>query len=117
MNVTAIHLAQAVPIFFTAFCCAPSLFNIYNDLKAPSVKRMDVGCMLTMAICTGLYLIIGLCGYAQNAPSDSFLVNEYAALDNFLCGFLRTAGGVFISLFHFNNASRLMLHILLICYS
>lgn len=63
LNGNASQILVAVPVFFTSFCCAPSIFNIYNDIKGPSTRRLDLATLGSLAVCTSLYLIIALAGY------------------------------------------------------
>nr|NP_001106329.1 uncharacterized protein LOC100127288 [Xenopus laevis]AAI55885.1 LOC100127288 protein [Xenopus laevis] len=86
ISANASGILTSIPVFLTAFCCAPSVFNIYNDIKKPSTKRLDVATISTMAICTALYLIIAMCGYFTYGGNvagnilDSFPVEIWATI-------------------------------------
>ena len=79
-------ILTSIPVFFTAFCCAPSVFNIYNDLKRPSTRRLDSATISTMVICCGLYLVIAMSGYFTYGSNvagnilDSFPVEIWATI-------------------------------------
>lgn len=56
-------ILTSIPVFFTAFACAPSLFNIYNDMINPTERRLNLATITSLTICTALYLVVALCGY------------------------------------------------------
>jgi amino acid permease len=48
-----------------AFCCQPNVFEVYTELREPTVPYMSkVGCV-SMSCCVVLYLIAGFFGYAE----------------------------------------------------
>ena len=75
-----------MPIFFTAFACAPTVFNVRNDLQRPSISRMTTATVVALGVCCAQYLVVALSGYftyGDNLKSNilnSFPVDIWATL-------------------------------------
>nr|NP_001106330.1 uncharacterized protein LOC100127289 [Xenopus laevis]AAI55886.1 LOC100127289 protein [Xenopus laevis] len=79
-------ILTSIPVFLTAFCCATTIFNIYNDLQRPTVRRMNLATIGCMAICALQYLVVALAGYLTYGSNvagnilDSFPVEIWATI-------------------------------------
>lgn len=54
---------KSLSTFFFAFNCHPLLFNIYNEIRDPSVRTMDNILVVWGIFVSFLYGFFGLCGY------------------------------------------------------
>ncbi|KNC84902.1 hypothetical protein SARC_02884 [Sphaeroforma arctica JP610] len=87
---------KAFPVFVLSFCCAPTMFNIYNALETQSKHNMTLSSAIAMCVCSVLYATISLCGYftygthvAENIL-DSYPISVVASLARFGMAFVVT---------------------------
>jgi len=69
---------QAIPLFINAFTCQPQLFSIYNDLRKPTLRRLDSATSIAFVVCGVLYIVMGVSGYVTYGSSvTSDLLGTY----------------------------------------
>jgi amino acid permease len=73
----SMNMVVAVPTFTFAFCCQTNAFEIYAELKNPSVNKMTLLSAVSMAVCTCIYIVAGSAGVADMGDSidDNILLN------------------------------------------
>lgn len=65
-----INMVVAMPTFIFSYCCQTNAFEIYTEMKPRTVKQMTTNCSLSMIICTTIYIVAGIAGFA-NFGSDT----------------------------------------------
>lgn len=66
------------PVIITAFCCAPQVFMMWNDLISPNTKRMNTATSSAMLITVSLYSMVSLSGYfTYGSNVDPNLLGSY----------------------------------------
>ena len=67
-----------VPTFTFSYCCQTNAFEIYAELKRPTVYRMTFTSAVSMYACTALYLVASISGVAEfGVHSDSNVLKSY----------------------------------------
>ena len=69
---------MALPTFTFSFCCQTNVFEIYSELKRPTVYRMTFTSAVSMYACTALYLVASLSGVAEfGTHAESNVLKSY----------------------------------------
>jgi amino acid permease len=58
-------ILKAIPVFTFCFCCQPNAFEIYAEMKSPTVHKMTFTSAVSMYACTAIYLVASLSGVAE----------------------------------------------------
>jgi amino acid permease len=72
-----INMIVAIPTFTFAFCCQTNAFEIYAELKDPSVNKMTMVAGVSMFTCTCIYIIAGSAGVSDfgDGIDSNILIN------------------------------------------
>lgn len=66
-----IDMVVAMPTFLFAYCCQTNAFKIYTEMKPKTVKQMTKNCSYSMVVCTSIYIICGVAGFANFGAATS----------------------------------------------
>jgi amino acid permease len=58
-------MLMAMPVMMFSYCCQTNVFEIYTELHPRSVTRMVKASTITLVICTTMYVVAGIAGYAE----------------------------------------------------
>jgi amino acid permease len=69
---------MALPTFTFCFCCQTNAFEIYAELKNPTIHRMTFTSAVSMYACTALYLVAAVSGVAEfGTHAESNVLKSY----------------------------------------
>lgn len=73
-----VSMVESLPIVMFAFTCQTNAFEIYSELFPRTVKRMTLSSSICLLLCTSIYAVCGLAGYADFGDNvDSNILNNY----------------------------------------
>jgi len=97
---SAASIFAATPIVSLAYTCQMSIFPIWNELRNPTVNRMNI-VQMTATIFSGiLYCIMGFFGYIMSAPKTPGNIILFLPSDQVFFLIIRIAFG-FAIVFHY----------------
>ena len=79
-------MLQALPIFITVFVCHYNVLPVHNEMQNPSKPRTNRVVVITMILCTSLYLFLGTAGSmysrcTETGTLDSNILNSFPSDD------------------------------------
>lgn len=73
-----LNFMKTMPTFVFALGCAPQILPVFNELKNPTIRRVNTMLAIVVGVVMVIYTAVGVCGYFTYGDSvSSNILNDY----------------------------------------